>query len=64
MADLLTDFERKCDDKNVSPTEALKRAGVHPSLWWKWKARKVSPTLRSLEAAQKGLDQVIQDRAA
>jgi hypothetical protein len=64
MSDLLSEFERDCQAKKVSPTEALKRGGVHPSLWWKWKAGKVSPTLRTFEAAKEGLDRVESDRAA
>ncbi|MCX7585043.1 hypothetical protein OUA97_01430 [Phenylobacterium sp. 58.2.17] len=25
---------------------------MHPSLWWKWRSGRVSPTLKSFEAAR------------
>jgi hypothetical protein len=58
MADLITEFERDCDRAGVKPTAILKAAAVHPSLWWKWKEGKVSPTLRNFEAARNKLDEL------
>jgi hypothetical protein len=61
MSDLLTDFELACARASVKPTEALKRGGVHPTLWRRWKAGK-SATLRNFEAAKGGLDAIIAER--
>lgn len=58
MSVLLDQFERDCTAIEVAPTAALKRGGVHPSLWWKWKNGDVSPTLRSFEAARAGLEAI------
>lgn len=48
---LLARFEESCVEASISPHVVLKAAGVHPSLWWKWKTGRVSPTLRNFEAA-------------
>lgn len=48
---LLDRFEEACTDAKVKPTAVLRAAGIHSSLWWKWKAGGVSPTLRNFEAA-------------
>jgi len=55
MSTLIDDFERDCEAANVKPVEVLKAAQIHSSLWWKWKAGKVSPTLRNFEAARSKL---------
>ena len=55
MSDLIEQFERECAAAGVQPHAALKAGGVHDSLWWKWRARKVSPTVRNLERATAGL---------
>ena len=55
MTDLIDQFERECAAAAVAPHVALKAGGVEPSLWWKWKSAKVSPTLRSLSKARDGL---------
>ena len=55
MIDLLPEFERSCEAAGVRPTDALKAANVHPTLWWKWKSGGVSPTLKSFEKACDGL---------
>lgn len=61
---LLETFEEACLAAKVKPTAALKAAGVHPSLWWKWKAGKVSPTLRRFEAAVAMLEEMGGDTCA
>lgn len=63
MADLLTEFERDCTDAGVKPTDALRRGGVHPTLWPKWRGG-MSPTLKNFEAAKRGLDELIRERGA
>lgn len=63
MSDLLTEFERECGDAGVKPTEALRRGGVHPTLWSKW-TRGKSPTLKNFEAAKRGLHEIIAERKA
>lgn len=58
MSDLLRDFETACERVGVSPAAALKAGGVHPTLWWKWKTGRVSPTFASFEKAKRGLDAI------
>lgn len=64
MSDLLTEFERACEDAKVSPSAALRQGGVHPTLWAKWKKGDVSPTLRNFENARRGLSELIAQAAA
>lgn len=52
---LLVEFERDCERAGVKPTDVLRAAGVHPTLWPKWRDGRVSPTLRSFEAARRAL---------
>lgn len=56
MANLIDKFEQDCRDAGVRPVSAIKAAGLNSSTWFRWKSGAVSPTLRSLEAAQAGLD--------
>lgn len=53
---LLDRFEEACADMKIHPMVVLKASGADPSLWWKWKSRKVSPTLRKFEAAVVALE--------
>jgi len=48
---LIIRFEESCEAANLKPPAVLKAAGIHPSLWWKWRTGRTSPTLRSFEAA-------------
>lgn len=49
---LIADFETRCVAVGVKPTVVLKNAGIHPTLWSKWRDGRVSPTLRNFEAAE------------
>lgn len=60
MSKLLNEFERDCGAAGVRPTEALRRGGVHPTLWSKWTKGK-SPTLKNFEAAKRGLAELIRE---
>lgn len=64
MSNLITEFERECEAAGHAPAAVLKAAGVHPSLWWKWKEGKVSPTLRSFEPARDKLKELRAQGAA
>jgi hypothetical protein len=55
---LLVRFEEQCAAAKLSPTAVLKAADIHPSLWWKWRTGRVSPTLRSFEAALSKLQEM------
>jgi hypothetical protein len=55
---LLDRFEEACVSAKVKPTTVLRAAGIHASLWWKWKAGGVSPTLRNFEAAVAKLEEM------
>jgi hypothetical protein len=55
---LLNRFEEACTAAKVRPTAVLKEAGLHHSLWWKWKAGQASPTLRSFEACVVKLEEM------
>lgn len=55
MHQLLVEFERDCAKADVSPTAALIAGGLHRSVWARWKAGEVSPTLKSVEQAREGL---------
>ncbi len=58
-------FESECAAAGVDPVDVLARAGTHRSTWFRWKKGKVSPTLRSFQAARVALaDMVRTDRAA
>lgn len=61
---LITEFEAECEAASVKPHVVLKAAGVHTSLWWKWKEGKVSPSLRNFEAARRALETMRQEAAA
>lgn len=56
---LIQTFEADCKAAGVKPTDVLQRAGVHRSLWWKWKEGKVSPTLKSFEAVSAKLGEIV-----
>jgi hypothetical protein len=58
MSDLISQFERDCADARVLPPDALQAGNVHRTLWRKWSLGKVSPTLKSFEAALAGLAQL------
>lgn len=55
---LLERFEEACVAANLRPAAVLKAAAIHPSLWWKWKAGGVSPTLRNFELAVAKLEEL------
>lgn len=64
MSNLIAEFEGACAAASVDPKAALQRGGVHRSLWKKWKEGKVSPTLKSFEAAQSGLRALATEKAS
>lgn len=55
MSRTIDQFERDCAASGLSPVVVLKAAGLNSSTWFRWKAGKVSPTLRSFEGAQEAL---------
>lgn len=57
-------FEQACVEAKISPRQALSAGGVDPSLWLRWKGGAVSPTFRSFEAAQAGLQKLSRATAA
>lgn len=63
MSTLIPDFKADCKAAGVSPATVLAEAGIHKSLWYKWQAGTVSPTLRSFEAARKKLTEMAAERA-
>lgn len=54
--DFIADFENACAAAEVAPTAALRKGGVHDTLWKRWKEGTASPTVRNLERAWEGLD--------
>ena len=58
MTDPIREFELDCERAGVTPTAALKAEGLNPSTWFRWKSGAVSPTLRKLEAARRGLERL------
>jgi hypothetical protein len=63
MSDLLSQFEADCSAAEIAPTAALQAGGVHKTLWWKWKAGAVSPTLRNFENAKAGLQKLVEEKS-
>lgn len=63
MASEIEKFESDCTSAGVSPSAAFKAGGLNPSTWFRWQAGKVSPTLRSLDAARRGLA-IVRDHGA
>lgn len=51
-------FEADCRAARVSPADAFRAGGMAASTWFRWKSKATSPTLRSLEAARRGLETV------
>lgn len=64
MSHLLRQFEADCQAAQITPPRVLRHAKVHPSLWWKWKEGKVSPTLKSFERVRVALDEIKADNDA
>jgi len=58
MSNLIQTFSARCDAVGVRPVEVLRQAGLHGSVWWRWRSGAVSPTLRSLEAAERVLAEI------
>lgn len=58
MSNLIQTFSARCDAVGVKPVEVLRRAGLHGSVWWRWRSGAVSPTLRSFEAAERVLAEI------
>jgi len=58
MSNLIQTFSARCDAIGVKPVEVLRRAGLHGSVWWRWRSGAVSPTLRSFEAAERVLGEI------
>ena len=58
MTDPIREFELDCERAGVTPSAALKAGGLNPSTWFRWKSDAVSPTLRSLETARRGLERL------
>lgn len=56
---LITEFEAKCVRAGLAPTAVLKGAGIHPTLWKRWRDGVVSPTLRNFEAASRHLESLL-----
>lgn len=54
MSKLLAQFQADCDAAGVSPTKVLETAGLHRSLWYRWRDGK-SLTVKSLEMAMDAL---------
>lgn len=42
------DIEERADRANVPMSVLCKKAGIHQTTWWRWKAKKVTPTKRHL----------------
>jgi transcriptional regulator with XRE-family HTH domain len=59
MSSAIQDFERDCSAAGVSAASVLRRAGLNPSNWSRWKSGDVSPTLRSFEAARAALRSMV-----
>lgn len=51
MSNLLSKFETDCAEADIAPHLVLRAAGIHTSLWWRWKEGKTSPTLKNFEKA-------------
>lgn len=64
MSSLIDDFERQCANAGLTPSAVFRAAGLNPSTWFRWRRRDVSPTIRSLEAAQAALLGMIEAAAA
>lgn len=62
MSQRIIQFEQKCQSAGVKPVQALVQAKIHRSLWWKWRGGKVSPTLDKFEAAERGLNELIEQK--
>lgn len=56
MTDPIREFELECERAGVAPSAALKAGALNPKTWFRWKSGAVSPTLRSFEAARRGLE--------
>jgi hypothetical protein len=52
---LLAQFEADCAAAGIDPKDVLTHAGLHRSLWKKWKETPKGPTLHSFEAATRAL---------
>ncbi|WP_426036459.1 hypothetical protein [Brevundimonas sp. DC300-4] len=61
MSSAISDFERDCDGAGVTPASVLRRAGLNPSNWPRWRSGESSPTLRSFDAARAALEGLKRD---
>lgn len=55
MSSAILDFERDCERARVTPAAVLRKAGLNPSNWPRWRSGESSPTLRSFDAARGAL---------
>lgn len=55
MSSVIHDFECECQRAGFTPAAVLRRAGLNPSNWPRWRSGDSSPTLRSFEAAREAL---------
>lgn len=58
------EFERECADAGVAPQAAIERANLHRSTLFRWKAAKVSPNLRNVEAARQAVRDIAAEKIA
>jgi hypothetical protein len=61
MSSPISDFERDCESAGVTPAAVLRRAGLNPSNWPRWRSGDSSPTLRSFDAAKAALADLRRD---
>lgn len=69
MSEKITDprmqqFAEACAEAGVTPEAALQAAGLHRSVWFRWRSGEVSPTLRNWDAAHEALENLKREQAA
>lgn len=57
-------FAAECRAAGTTPEAVLREAGLHRSVWFRWRSGRVSPTLRTWDAAREALERAKRRAAA
>lgn len=60
----VAEFISACDAAGVSADDVVKLAGIHKSVWYRWKNGDFAPSMKNLDAAHAALVEARQGRAA
>jgi len=60
----VAEFITACATAGLNDAEVVREAGIHRSVWYRWKSGKFSPNLKNWDAVERTLERLRQGQAA